>query len=305
MQLAEKYQIIKKLGNQKRRKFGHVYLIKDKSSEELFVLKVLTKSNASEEAICQFRNEPTFTFESPFLPNVEMSYESSEDIFIILKYKQGTTLKDFWDRTPKKERLSLLKSLFTSLKPVFEDLQRLGIVHCDVKPSNIIVDKNENKIHCYLIDFGLALNVNEDLRRKTLFPLGYAAPELILNKIELVDQRTDLFSLGVTFWRLYTGQLPLINPNPSITTNLQITHPLPDSDKIPKPIFQIIRKMSAKYQFESAPNRMTHNEVISKLRDGMNLRYNNLNEIIGDLHAIPNRPKGQISKVLYGILKRN
>jgi serine/threonine protein kinase len=305
MQLAEKYQIIKKLGNQKRRKFGDVYLIKDNSNEELFILKVLTKSKASEEAISQFRNEATFTFESPYLPNVEMSYESEEDIFIILKYKQGTTLQDFWDKTPKNEQLTLLKSLFHSLQHVFGELQNLGIVHCDVKPSNILIDKNENKIECYLIDFGLAVNVNENSKRKTLFPLGYAAPELILNKIELVDQRTDIFSLGVTVWRLYAGQLPLIHPNPSITTNLQITHPLPESDKIRKPIYQIIRKMSSKYQFESAPNRMASGEVIAKLKEGMNLRYNNLKEIIIDFSSISEKPKGLINKVLYGILQRN
>ncbi|TNF48083.1 MAG: serine/threonine protein kinase [Bacteroidetes bacterium] len=305
MQLAEKYQIIKKLGNQKRRKFGDVYLIKDKTSEELFVLKVLSKSNASDEAISRFRNEASFTFENPYLPNIQMFYESEEDIFIILKYKQGTTLQEYWDKTPKKEQLTLLKSLFDSLRPVFVELQKLGIVHCDIKPSNILVDKKENKLECYLIDFGLAVKVNEDSTRKTLFPLGYAAPELILNRIELIDQRTDIFSLGVTIWRLFTGQLPLIHPNPSVTTNLQITHPLPESDKIRQPIFHIIRKMSAKYQFESAPNRMSPDEVIAKLKEGMNSRYNNLNEIIEDLDSIQEKPSGLINKVLYGILKRN
>jgi hypothetical protein len=119
-----------------------------------------------------------------------------------------------------------------------------------------------------------------------LFPLGFAAPELILNKLEIADHRTDLFALGITLWYLFTERLPLSHPNPSIFTNLQLTHPLPDSDLLPNGLYPILRKMTQKHTFRTAPNLMTADDVMSGLMDGMVQRYQSLEEVIADLQAI-------------------
>ncbi|MFN5845526.1 MAG: protein kinase domain-containing protein, partial [Flavobacteriia bacterium] len=142
-----------------------------------------------------------------------------------------------------------------------------------------------------LIDFGLALRTFEPNKRSTLFPLGFAAPELILNRLDLVDQRTDLYALGIVIWRLYDGKLPLTHPNPSVFTNLQLTHPLPESDKLPKGLHNLLQKLSAKHQFKTAPNLMDNQAVLAGLKEGMDQRYSELSVFIEEFRSLPKRQK--------------
>ena len=138
----------------------------------------------------------------------------------------------------------------------------------------------------FLIDFGLAVKRTKTDVRKTLFPLGYAAPELLLNQLDIVDSRSDLFSLGIMIWRLFTGELPLKHPNPSIYTNIQLTHPLPDHVSLPKGLLEILQKMTYKFQFKLPPNKISAAEVKSSLVIGMNQRYQSFSEVSTDLNQL-------------------
>jgi serine/threonine-protein kinase len=161
------------------------------------------------------------------------------------------------------------------------------VVHCDIKPSNILVKKTEDDFEIALIDFGLAVRTTEPENRKILFPLGFAAPELLLNELDLVDHRTDLFALGISCWNLFTGELPLTHPNPSIYTNLQLTHPLPDHSSLPKGLYPILKKMANKHVFRTAPNLMTAEERKMALKEGLLGRYATLSEVLIDLTNVP------------------
>jgi serine/threonine protein kinase len=116
--------------------------------------------------------------------------------------------------------------------------------------------------------------------------LGFAAPELLLNRLSIVNQSTDIYALGILIWRLYTGELPLTHPNPSIFTNLQLTHPLPNDSSIPKRLFPILEKMTVKHQFQLPPNKMGRNEVDELLSKAMLQRYTNLTEVLNDIQEM-------------------
>src|SRR5262249_5040336 len=81
-----------------------------------------------------------------------------------------------------------------------------GFVHRDIKPANILTDPQGR---AYLTDFGIAV-VEEDLLRDvtTVGTLPYMAPEQLVEGLGPVDQRADLFALGVVFYELLTGQRP-------------------------------------------------------------------------------------------------
>ena len=138
----------------------------------------------------------------------------------------------------------------------------------------------------HLIDFGLALNTNSFKNRKLVFPLGFAAPELILNQLHIVDPSTDIYALGILIWRLYVGELPLKHANPSIFTNLQLTHPLPSHTKIRKELFTILSKMCVKYNFKMPPNIMPKEEVLKCLNLAQKERYQGLGQVLEDLEKI-------------------
>ena len=85
---------------------------------------------------------------------------------------------------------------------------RQGIIHRDIKPANIMVAENDEP---KIADFGLALNMNKDMDRDSTFIMGvgspaYMSPEQI--KGYPLNQKTDLYSLGVVLFQLLTGRLP-------------------------------------------------------------------------------------------------
>lgn len=111
----------------------------------------------------------------------------------------------------KGQRLSVSESM-----PILQDLlsalnyaHRHGVIHRDVKPSNILMDKQGKS---YLIDFGIALAVGEERRTRTGQTIGtphYMSPEQIVNP-RAIDHRSDVYSVGCVFYEMLTGRPPFI-----------------------------------------------------------------------------------------------
>lgn len=287
LEIHEKYKILEPLGNQLKRKFGDVYLVQHKFSEVRGVMKRIAKNANNTHLQDRLRKEATFSFNFTGLPSTLDFFESDAEIVLIKNYSPGISLDEYWKGISKKNKQATLKTLLQKLLPIFNHLRENQIVHCDIKPSNIIIEQKGDQWDVSLIDFGMAVQMKEENDRKTLFPLGYAAPELLLNHLELVDHRTDIYSLGIVIWKLYTGKLPLTHPNPSIFTNLQLTHPLPNSAELPKGWYPILTKMCNKHPFRTAPNLLSEEEVKNSLIQGMAGRYADLNQIIEKIEELP------------------
>lgn len=290
MSIVEQYRIIEVLGEQKVRRFGEVYLVESKTDGSKGVLKVVRNPSNSLIAAERLRQEARFTFGQRGLPKTLDFYESENELLLVRAYAEGIALHTFWLGLRKKHRLPFLRRLLNELIPLFTTLEEAGIVHCDLKPGNILIEGALDDFHVHLIDFGLAMRLEDQEERKLLFPLGYAAPELLLHHLDLVDQRTDLFALGIIIWRLFAGKLPLAHPNPSIYTNIQLTHPLPDDSSLPKGLYPILRRMSHRHAFQMPPNKMDRTEVKNCLKSAMNERYATLQEVVEDLSRLPKPP---------------
>lgn len=278
----DNYRLIKEFNDGHRRKFGNVFLVEEKTTHAKFVLKKVNKSETNVTAQERLRNEAIFQFDFPGLPRKIEFIETAETLILMKQFVEGETLEAYWNQLPRRNRQAELMHILQELVPIFDFLKHNNIVHADIKPSNILVNKTNEKRFVSLIDFGMALNLNQNEHRTILFPIGYAAPELLLNQLDLVDHRTDLYALGITLWKLMDGKLPLFHPNPSIFTNLQLTHPLPFSNEIRKKTQELLSKMCSKYQFETAPNRMPQEMVREKLSVGVNNRYGSLHEFVKD-----------------------
>lgn len=286
MGFSDKYLLQERLGSTQKRKFGELFIGTRKSDGQKIILKALKKDEASKVAVDRLRNEAGFSFDDARLPQIIDFYESEDEIFLVRIYVEGIPLNEFRKSIKMKELNQFIIRFTEALIPIFEILKKDKIVHCDLKPGNVLIEGNLESFKVHLIDFGLALRTDLPEKRPLLFPLGYAAPELLLNHLKLVDHRTDLFSIGIIFWQLYTEQLPLVHSNPSIFTNLQLTHPLPDHSKLPKGLLGILNKISFKHSFKLPPNRMPEIAVKSELKKAKQLRYDNLNEIKEDLNKI-------------------
>jgi serine/threonine protein kinase len=294
--ILARYTVISRLGNLSNTKFGELYLIAYPNEVDKAVLKILKKRKINPQLAERLKKEASFSFQIQGLPNIREFHESEEYIYLVRNYVEGVTLLEFWEKLRRKERIPFLISLLEKLAPLFEHLTENQIVHADIKPSNILISGNKTDFQVHLIDFGLAIRTNEVNDRPILFSLGYAAPELILNRLDCVDQTTDIYSLGHVIWRLFAGKLPLINSNPSIMTNLHITYRLPDHSRLPKRLYPILHKMCFKFVFRMPPNKLAKKEIVASLRQANTLRFQNMKEVI---HLLKSRQKRSWKRVLF------
>ncbi len=276
--LSEQFKIIGKLGNQTRRKFSTIYRAENRITGEHVVLKV---AQHSELALERLKQEATFSFHFTGLPHVMDFQESEDESVLILTYQPGISWTEYFKGIRQKERLSELIRLLKLLAPVLNEIHDRNIVHLDLKPTNLLYDEATDSVS--IIDFGLAIQHPLSTSRKTLFPLGYASPEALLNELELTDRRSDYFSLAVTCYQVLSDKLPLLHPNPSVTTNLQLTYPLPDCPGLNKHSNTVLQKMGAKYRFGIPPNQLPESERKQALIAGKELRYGSVRDFITDL----------------------
>lgn len=258
--------------------FSTTFLIEENGKP--FVLKkIKSKHLDNPKVIRLFENEANFNFNHQGLPE-NVKYFHDKGIHYVLKpFIEGKSLED----EKFKPKGAELKAILLKLLDLLIHLEKQKIAHCDIKPSNILVDENGN---VSILDFGLAQKFYRSRINFTLFSLGFAAPEIILNKREVVDHRADIYSFGMLMYFLIEGKLPFTDSNPSAFTNLQITHPVPKGRKIKKEIWSIIEKCTAKYQFEIPPNKLPVDQVLGRLERGIDGRYESFNELASSLSVL-------------------
>ncbi len=144
-------------------------------------------------------------------PNVCAIYEAGEmqgQAYIVMQYINGQTLKQVQEKLSMKETAQIMRDIANGLHAA----HLVGIVHRDVKPSNIMVERTESGEWIpRIIDFGFArvLDAFELTRPGTIIgsPL-YMSPEQARGETAKIDSRTDTFALGVTLYELLVGAPP-------------------------------------------------------------------------------------------------
>jgi len=202
---AGRYQIIEELG---KGGMGKVYRAVDKKLNEEVALKLIKPEIASDKkTIGRFSNELKLARKISHR-NVSRMYELMEEEgmhFITMEYVPGEDLKSFIRRAGP---LSAGKTIFIA-KQVCEGLveaHRLGVVHRDLKPQNIMIDKQGN---AHIMDFGIAHSLEVKGLTEAGMLIGtpdYMSPEQA--QAEEIDNRSDIYSLGVVLYEMVTGRVP-------------------------------------------------------------------------------------------------
>src|SRR6185295_18062495 len=200
-------------------------------------IKILSPFMAADEAIvARFTREARAAFRIRHPNAVRVLGTALEDgiHFTIMEFVDGENLSELLKR---EGRLSMGHAVFIAGE-VAQGLRALhheGIIHRDVKPSNILIGRDGS---VKITDFGIARDVFE-LQRLTatgdlLGTLGFAAPEQ-LNQSE-VDSRADLYSLGVTLHYMLSGVRPSANPK---------TPAAPLDESVPAPLRELVSRLLA------------------------------------------------------------
>ena len=208
-QTVDRFRITRVLG---RGGMGSVYLARDERLNRLVAIKLLHVDGLlSEESRSRFLREARAAA-SIRHPNVATIYEVGETAegvpFFVMEYCEGETLAQRMRRRPVEaaEFLSIARQLAAGVAAAHDG----GIVHRDLKSANIILEPTGR---VKILDFGLARAVHQEM---TLPPdsssgrlfgtLHYLSPEQARGLA--ADERSDLFSLGIVFYQMATGQLP-------------------------------------------------------------------------------------------------
>jgi serine/threonine protein kinase/Tfp pilus assembly protein PilF len=208
---AGRYQIIEELG---KGGMGKVYKAQDTDLKEKVAIKLLRPEIAADKkTIERFRNELKFARKIRH-KNVCQMYDLNKETgshYITMEYVDGKDLKGM---IRMMGQLSSGKTIFIA-KQICEGLveaHRLGVVHRDLKPQNIMVDEDGN---ARIMDFGIA----RSLKTKGITAAGvmigtpeYMSPEQVEGKE--VDQRSDIYSLGVILYEMVTGRVPFEGDTP-------------------------------------------------------------------------------------------
>src|SRR3954468_16898594 len=185
-------------------------------------------------------------------PNIVQVYDFGQDgdlAFIVMEYIQGTELKDAFD---KKELFDLGTTfrLMGELLSALDFAHEASIIHRDVKPANVMVD---SKGHAKLTDFGVARIEDPEAQTGEATRAGavigtpsYMSPEQIQG--QPIDRRTDIFSAGVLFYQLLTGQKPFEGTQWALAKKIIQDDPVWPSKvmQIPETIDRVVARALAK-----------------------------------------------------------
>lgn len=267
--LDSRYEIIKEIGVGGMAK---VYKAKDKLLGRYVAIKILKDQYAEDEEFSKkFNNEAQSAARLSHI-NIVNVYDIGKDMlngkliqYIVMEYVEGETLKDLIDRERVLENHDII-DYSTQIAQALKSAHDSGIVHRDIKPQNILIDKYGL---CKVTDFGIARvssNATITYTSSILGTVHYISPEQAKGKI--VDLKSDLYSLGAVMYEMATGKVPFDADN---SVGIAVMHiqddPIPPREINPnlsKHLNYIIMKLLKKDPTERFQNAT---ELIEALDD--------------------------------------
>lgn len=224
---AGRYEIIEELG---KGGMGRVYRVEDKKLDQEVALKLIKPEIAKDKkTIERFRNELKLARNIRH-KNVCGMFdlgETEDAHFITMEYIRGEDLKSFIHRSGQLAvgtSIRIIKQICEGLS----EAHKLGVVHRDLKSNNIMIDKEGN---VRIMDFGIARSLEAKGITGTGVMIGtpeYMSPEQVEGKE--VDQRSDIYSLGVILYEMLTGRVPFEGNTP-FTVGMKHKGEIPQNPK--------------------------------------------------------------------------
>jgi len=205
---ASRYVLEEELG---RGGMGVVYRATDLRLRRTVAIKILNPHQLTEEALGRFEREAraAAVLSHPGIVHIYDFARGFGSAYISMEYVEGVTLNHLLRTDPEAIREHLVPFMVQITDAVAFAHAR-GVIHRDLKPANMVVSQRRT---VKILDFGIARRLDDcdpDVSGATGTPY-YMAPEQILG--EPPDQRSDIYSLGVTFFQMATGTLPFTTGN--------------------------------------------------------------------------------------------
>lgn len=263
--LDNRYKILEKVGSGG---MASVYKAQDILLDRIVAVKILHSKYASDhDFVVRFRQEAQAAakLSQPNIVNIyDVGYDENAH-YIVMEYVRGETLKDYIE---KHGHLPINTSIQISfdIGEALEHAHANGIVHCDIKPHNILVTETGR---IKVADFGIARAINSSSSTKdeksVLGSVHYFSPEQASGG--KIDERTDIYSLGVVMYEMMTGVVPF-EGDTAISVALQhVQNDIPLPTKYNRRIPQLVERVILKAMEKNPDDRFqTISEMMSELR---------------------------------------
>ncbi len=251
--LGDRYEIIEKVGIGG---MAVVYKAKCRLLNRYVGIKVLRPEfTEDEDLVRKFKRESqaAASLSHPNIVNVYDVGQWEDTFYIVMEYIEGVTLKDYIEERGslgERQALNIGKQIAKGLKHAHLN----GIIHRDIKPHNILIKKEEDgRIMAKVTDFGIALATTSSTLTNTGSIVGsvhYFSPEQ--GRGGYVDEKSDLYSLGIVMYQMVTGRVPFNAKTPiAIALKHSQQQPVPPRDyneNISEELEAIILKLLEKEQ---------------------------------------------------------
>lgn len=270
--LKDKYRIIRKIG---KGGMAEIHLAEDIATGKKVAIKIIAPDKKDDYSTTKrFKSEIELTkkVDSPYVVKV-FDYRYDEKLqYIALEHIDGAILKDYIDR---KIRLSVDETVefAKQLALGFDEIHRTGIIHRDIKSTNIMVAPHGA---IKIIDFGIALD--DESERLTQAGNIIASPQYIAPELLKPDAKaniqTDIYALGILIFEMITGKVPYKEKNAYETAMKHSTASVPRVSKT----------------FPNVPNSVS-NIIAKATYKNPHFRYKSMYEMFKDLEVCLTREK--------------
>lgn len=244
--IKNRYEIIRPVGSGG---MAEVFLAHDNLLDRNVAVKMLRDQFvADKDLLEQFKTEAKSAARliHPYIINIYDVISEGDIQYIIMEYVDGITLKDYLKE--HKLPLNAVLEIAVRLADALKHAHSRNIIHCDIKPQNILIDKNLNP---KITDFGIAKMISNQTMVYTSAVMGsvhYISPEQANG--EQITACSDIYSLGVVLFEMLTGKVPY-NGNTAVSVAMMHAEkPIPQlsdyMEDVPEGLQEIINKALAK-----------------------------------------------------------
>ncbi len=295
------YQLARVLGEGRNAIVYQAYRQQDPDRQPL-TLKVFKDIYPSPSQQARFRHELRILkrLDSPYLVKV-IDLEEQAGIFILVShYDELRSLRDWLTETPFSVELFL--KVATYLAQALEDIHRQGVMHGDLKPSNILIDTNADTIK--LADFGMSRIFEQHL---AYYPealegtLAYISPEQTGRTNKPVDYRSDFYSLGVTLFQMATRRLPFESKDHLSLIHAHLAIEPPQALTLNPALPQLLSQLTAQLMAKNPEDRYQNAAAIRADLERAQTEWSTTGGIaLFPLRTADRRLRFEVSRKLYG-----
>lgn len=261
--LDERYELMEKIGSGG---MADVYKAKDILLDRIVAVKILHSNFAEDnDFIVRFRHEAQSAGKLTH-PNIVGIYDVGCDgdiHYIVMEYVEGETLKQYIDSHPHIP-IDTAVRIAIEIGYALEDAHANGIIHCDIKPHNVLLTKT-GKVK--VTDFGIARAINSSTvidKESILGSVHYLSPEQAAG--DKITEKTDIYSLGIVLYEMLTHHLPFEGET---AVSIALQHMQGD---IPRPT-----------KYNPAISPMLEECLLTAMQKDPDKRYDSVSDFISEL----------------------